>query len=354
MPPQPRKFLQNFTPLRHLLEELMSDATKSSPRGVVRAEAKLRLRTSQCEQTCDRRRPVVRFGRAQENEIVVDGEFASRHHGEVKYEKGRFYLTDYSKNGTLVVRRNHNPVQIRQKTVRLEGAGALRCGNIDAVEIAFEIETRGARASSRSGATPAKQRPADAYLFRLEGEYWTIAYDGRAVRLKDSKGLRYVHHLVRNPGKEFHALDLAAVESDAAPARFRERHGARTGWQGAGAGPALDTLARNAYRRQLRELRDELAEAERFHDLERAGRLREEIELIGGELAAAFGLGGKQRLQASNAERARIAVTLRIKEALSKIRTCDPELGLHLTTCITTGKFCSYEPGPTRRISWRF
>jgi hypothetical protein len=46
-------------------------------------------------------------------------------------------------------------------------------------------------------------------IFCKEGEYWTIGYGRKSVRLKDTKGLGYLAHLLRHPGVEFHVLDLA-------------------------------------------------------------------------------------------------------------------------------------------------
>src|ERR1700726_4392573 len=46
-------------------------------------------------------------------------------------------------------------------------------------------------------------------VFCKEGEYWTIGYGGNAFRLKDTKGLGYLAHLLRHPAVEFHVLDLA-------------------------------------------------------------------------------------------------------------------------------------------------
>ncbi len=60
-----------------------------------------------------------------------------------------------------------------------------------------------------------------AAVFRREGESWRIAYRGAEVRLKDSKGLRYIAHLLRHPGQRFPALELPA------PGGGR-RHGARS------------------------------------------------------------------------------------------------------------------------------
>src|SRR5512145_731976 len=45
-------------------------------------------------------------------------------------------------------------------------------------------------------------------LFRHEGDFWTLAYQGTVCRVKDAKGLHYIAYLLRHPGREFHVLDL--------------------------------------------------------------------------------------------------------------------------------------------------
>ena len=45
-------------------------------------------------------------------------------------------------------------------------------------------------------------------VFRREGAFWTITYQGRTCRFGDSKGLRYVAQLVTSPDRGFHVLDL--------------------------------------------------------------------------------------------------------------------------------------------------
>ena len=57
-------------------------------------------------------------------------------------------------------------------------------------------------------------------IFRKEGEYWTVGYGGNAFRLKDTKGLGYLAHLLRHPAAEFHVLDLAG-ESQASARRTK-------------------------------------------------------------------------------------------------------------------------------------
>jgi len=59
-----------------------------------------------------------------------------------------------------------------------------------------------------SGNAPARGRNARAGILRKEGEYWTVGYGGKTFRLRDTKGLGYLAHLLRHPGVEFHVLDL--------------------------------------------------------------------------------------------------------------------------------------------------
>jgi hypothetical protein len=76
------------------------------------------------------------------------------------------------------------------------------------------------------------------------------------------------------------------------------------------------------------------------------------MDCIVNQLAAAVGLGGRKRKAASQAERARSAVTKRIKGAIDKIAEAMPPLGRHLATRVTTGYFCSYNPHPDRPVKW--
>ena len=119
------------------------------------------------------------------------------------------------------------------------------------------------------------------------------------------------------------------------------------------AGDALDQRAQGDYRRRLRELAEELAEAERFNDRGNVERLRRELEFLNGELSAALGSGGRNRRAASHVERARGMVSKNIRAGLEKMRSEDPEMGRHFAASIRTGYYCAYLPDPDREISWR-
>jgi tetratricopeptide (TPR) repeat protein len=185
-----------------------------------------------------------------------------------------------------------------------------------------------------------KSRVRRAGLARV-GELWTLTHGGGSFHLRDSKGMGYLARLLGEPHTEVHVVDLQA--GGPAP---ELRAAAES------AGPWLDDQAKRAYRARLAELDDELAEAERFNDLERAARAREERELIGRELARAVGLGGRDRPAGSAAERARVNATRAIRGAIRRIVECDPSLGHHLDRAVRTGTFCAYDPAPQDEVTW--
>ncbi|MBM3226501.1 MAG: hypothetical protein FJZ47_22275 [Candidatus Tectomicrobia bacterium] len=88
------------------------------------------------------------------------------------------------------------------------------------------------------------------------------------------------------------------------------------------------------------------------HDLARATQAQAEIEWLSHELAAARGLGGRDRQVGSDAERARSTLTKAIKTAIHKIAQHHPALGHHLATHLKTGLFCQYRPAPGQATLW--
>jgi len=120
-------------------------------------------------------------------------------------------------------------------------------------------------------------------VFRREGEYWTIAYHGTVLRLRDTKGLRYLASLLRHPGQRFAARDLIS---------------------------------------QVETVDPQTLEAAAHHSLD------------------------------GDAERARLAVTKRVKAAIKRIAEHDAALGHHLATTIKTGQRCAYLPDPAQPAEW--
>lgn len=171
------------------------------------------------------------------------------------------------------------------------------------------------------------------------GSGWTLAWCGREVSVPDVKGLADLATLLARPGEEVLATDLIAARTSAPPPA--------TG----AADPVLDRRALAAYRSRLATLADEIDEAEQAHDSGRAERARDEREALLDELRRATGRGGRPRRLGDDAERARKAVTARIRDAIERIAGQHPALGAHLRTAVRTGTFCCY--APTEPTTWR-
>jgi hypothetical protein len=191
-----------------------------------------------------------------------------------------------------------------------------------------------------SSAAPSDVPDRQSDLFRRDGQFWTLSYGGRLIRMNDSKGLTDLARLLERPGQEIHVLDLAGPGADSTSAALAR----------ADLGELLDARARAEYRRRVAELEDELAEAEARADLRRAERARAERDFIAAELASALGLGGRARRPGDPVERARKAVTGRIRLTIGRIESAHPELARHLTNAVRTGTFCVYRP--ERPVDW--
>jgi hypothetical protein len=199
------------------------------------------------------------------------------------------------------------------------------------------------REGAGSGPSPAASEPEPAgdgpgQVFRRDGEVWTLGYAGREVRLRDSKGLRDLHALLTRPGTAVAALDLAAGAPGRGPAA-------------ADTGEVIDAQARAAYSERLRELEEAAAEADAAADIGRSARIAAERDALVEALTQAYGLGGRVRRAGSDAERARTAVTARVKDAIRRIGEAHPDLGRHLARSVRTGTFCVYDPDQPARWS---
>jgi hypothetical protein len=162
--------------------------------------------------------------------------------------------------------------------------------------------------------------------------------------------VRHLALLLSRPGVEVHSLELSGGIGETVSGGVAGELAATD--VGVGSGPALDAAAKSAYRRRLEDLRDELDEAERFNDPERAARAREEIDFLAAELSSAVGLGGRDRPQGSDAERARVNVTRAIRSTIRRLAEHDEALGAELEATIHTGLFCRYQPDPRRPLKW--
>ncbi|KJK48223.1 hypothetical protein UK23_17680 [Lentzea aerocolonigenes] len=169
------------------------------------------------------------------------------------------------------------------------------------------------------------------HVFAEDGEIWVLRYAGQEARLTTSKGMRDLATLLERPGSPVSAADLMGAVS------------------AGDLGDVLDATARSAYQRRLHELTAEADEADADGDAERSARLAVERDALVQQLTSAYGLGGRVRKAGSASERARTAVTARIRATIDRIARAHPELGRHLRASVRTGTVCVYEPETPRR-----
>ncbi|MCT2588076.1 ATP-binding protein [Actinophytocola gossypii] len=201
-------------------------------------------------------------------------------------------------------------------------------------EATREAAAIGVRHRAGTAAPAPASPPAETTEFRRDGAVWTLAMAGRTVLMPDAKGLRDLHVLLSSPGTEVPATRLLNPEGGeevVAASRL-------------GGDDVLDATAKAAYRKRLSQLDDEIDAAALSGDDTRAAALDEEREALLTELRSAAGLGGRTRRLGDEAERARKAVTGRIRDTLRKLDDRHPELAAHLREAVSTGATCRYAP----------
>jgi hypothetical protein len=221
---------------------------------------------------------------------------------------------------------------------RLGLAEALRAGGSGQQA---DLEQEAARAILEHIEAAADQPHTAENVIRREGDYWSVAFDGGTVRIRDLKGIRYLARLLASPGRELHVLDLVAAESSGGQAPAL-----------GDAGELLDPQARDAYRRRLVEIEDDIDQARAMGDDVRTAQAAAEREFLVRELSRAVGLGGRDRRAGAASERARAGVTRAIRQAIARLAEHNPGLGQHLERTVRTGTYCAYLPDPRAPVDW--
>jgi len=170
------------------------------------------------------------------------------------------------------------------------------------------------------------------YFFRKDDAAWQLAYEGAEVRVPDLKGLHDIRKLLAEPHQLFHCAELM---------------GSRVEGKGE---KLIDEKARKKYQQTILELQADMHMAEQHSDFSRAEKLQQEYDLLIDHLSQTLNLKGEARQAGSTVEKARSAITWRIRNAIARIEQFHPPLGAHLANAIKTGTLCAYQPD--RSLSW--
>lgn len=187
--------------------------------------------------------------------------------------------------------------------------------------------------SGKVTAVAQKTLPAEApSIFIKEQEVWRLEFDNIEVTLLDMKGYTDIARLLASPDTDIHSTELMGTTSAMDENTY-----------------TIDEKAHQSYKSHINDLKREIAEAEENNDLGRKELLQTELDQFLAQLSKDLGLGKRPRKLKSPAERARAAVTLRIRNAIKKISSNHPSLGKHLRNSIRTGVFCRYSPEEPRQ-----
>ncbi len=168
--------------------------------------------------------------------------------------------------------------------------------------------------------------------FSNQDGIWMIEYEGQNCQLPEVKGFFDLTKMLANPRTPFHCAELMGSSID---------------MEGT---PVLDEKSKKAYQDKIVGLQKDIREAESHHDYGRSSQLQEEYQTLLDHLSSALNVKGQSRKKGHTVEKARSAVTWRIRHAIAKIEEVHPQLGKHLSNSIKTGTFCAYEP--EKDIEW--
>ncbi len=163
--------------------------------------------------------------------------------------------------------------------------------------------------------------------FTFNGNQVQCSFLGKSINIRSSKGLIDIAKLLAKQGKEVHCLELAGSNVIIS-----------------GGIDLTDEQSKLDYKERLEQLQEEIQEAEQLHNESKIEALSLEYDQILDHLSSTLGLKGMSRKAATSADRARSAVTLRIRDSIKKMNANHPQLSKHLENSIKTGIYCSYSP----------
>lgn len=209
----------------------------------------------------------------------------------------------------------------------------------------------------------AQPDPADRPLnvFRKQGEYWDIAFQGgEQFRLRDMKGLNYIHCLLGYPFREFPVTELYAatekhIPDDRMVASLEGDYGDEREYGITDLGgdqTVFDTQTRDTLRARLDELIERREDAESWDNANMKEEIDQEVEWIREELRVNLDYKGEPRKMPDEHDKLRQAVYKTIERAREKIRQHDPGLYEYLKDHIETGARCCYSPNSNSLLDW--
>lgn len=224
--------------------------------------------------------------------------------------------------------------------------------DLDGLLLRVESEAKGLRVVQKVlRARPRHRRN----VFERSGHFWTVQYEGKkAPPIPHLSGMEVAKILLQTPGTRIPSLDLykkvlrlennKQSKADSAVSADQLAQQKLSVSFHLGADDIMTPEARDKCKERLKELREELAEAQRHNDPARKEKLRQDISSIAEQLAQAFTPVGNPRRLGDTNEKARKAVHGAIERVKDQIEKYHPKLGAHLRAYLITGRSCIYNP----------
>lgn len=111
-----------------LVKSLCNDA-RVDDSGPVRG-MRLRLLIDDRELVVDERRLSITIGRAEDNDVVVKAQRASRQHARIEISRDKLVLVDVSANGTFIQTEDREVLFVSRDSLQFEGQGTFGFGHV--------------------------------------------------------------------------------------------------------------------------------------------------------------------------------------------------------------------------------
>jgi hypothetical protein len=200
------------------------------------------------------------------------------------------------------------------------------------------------------------------YHFKKEGDIWKVRYKNEQSYLRDLGRIRYIVHLLDNPGEKFTPNRLASIvkgnELSANP-NYRKLSEKQLQKEGLTKTETPNGLLEEDYQELKKKIRTLWERCTTSPDEEKA---REEWDHCKDIMASQYGIfvddsgddlkfRKKERL-IKDKEKARSNVSKQISTAIKKLEENMPSLAEHLRVHISTGASCTYNPDTDNKIDW--
>lgn len=180
------------------------------------------------------------------------------------------------------------------------------------------------------------------WLFKEAGEFWKVRVGGKPIKhIPNLKGMKYIRHLLENPGKSFSALELEGKPD--APTTHEN---------------VLDKKARQQHLNAIEKLEDIRDQAQKDNDQEQKKEATEQLNSLWRIISQEYGIQNKDQLrrgktdqtlkQTDQAEKARKRVCKNFNTVMKKISSPDNQFFL---SHIKLGTTFLYEP-PSDPPEW--